>query len=174
MFSQMKQYLSSEVCLSCEGCCRFDKEKSDWRPKVGKSEEKSILENLTLDKKIIVKELVEKGGYLKDKLCHGMYHCTFFNSEDTTCGIYHNRPFECRLYPFVLTRWNEKSAVCVHLPCPYIQKTKGSLEYDQYVLYLKDFFKKQEVEALLKNNSHLFGQYLGYESDLEHVFDVVL
>ena len=174
MFSTMKQFLSSDVCLSCEGCCRFDKEKSDWRPKAGKSEERPIMASLPLDKKIESRSIIEKGGYLKDKLCHGMYACTFFNSDDSTCGIYHDRPFECRLYPFVLTRWRQKSAVCVHLPCPYVQKKKSSLEYDQYVVYLKELFQKQEVESFLRENSHLFGDYLGYEKEVEWVFDVVL
>lgn len=170
----MKQFLSSDVCLSCEGCCRFDKEKSDWRPKVGASEERSMIANLAPAEKIGSRALVEKGGYLTDKLCHGMYMCTFFNPDDSTCGVYHHRPFECRLYPFVLTRVEQKPVVCVHLPCPYVQKKKGTLEYDQYVLYLKDYFKKTEVHSLLKENPHLFGDYLGYEADLELVFDVVL
>jgi len=171
MFSDMKQFLSSDVCLSCEGCCRFDKGKSVWRPKVGEVEERPIIVNLPLSKKIESRSIFEKGGYLKDKLCHGMYACTFFNPDDTTCGIYHNRPFECRLYPFVLTRLENKPAVSVHLSCPYVQQKKGTPEYDQYVSYLKEYFKKAEVSSLLKENSHLFGDYAGYESELEWVFD---
>jgi len=174
MFEDMKQFLSSDVCLSCEGCCRFDKEKSDWRAKVGMSEEQAILANFPLSQKIQPKEAVEKGGYLKDKLCHGIYACTFFNPEDTTCGIYHHRPFECRLYPFVLTQWKKKTAVCVHLLCPYIGMKKDSPEYDQYVGYLKELFQKQNVKLFLKENPHLFGDYLGYENELELVFDVDL
>jgi Fe-S-cluster containining protein len=173
MFSDMKQFLSSKMCLSCEGCCRFDKGKSQWRPKVGDSEERAIIVNMPSTEKIGSRRLVEKGGYLNDKLCHGMYMCTFFNPDDSTCGIYHNRPFECRLYPFVLTRLKQKLSVCVHLPCPYIQEKKGTLEYDQYIFYLKEYLKKAEVNSLLKENSHLFGDYVGYEAELEWVFDVV-
>jgi len=172
MFNEMKQFLSSDVCLSCEGCCRFDKEKSDWRPKVGKSEERSIASNLMLGEKAESKRLVERGGYLDDKLCHGLYACIFFNPDDSTCGIYHNRPFECRLYPFVLTRLEEKPAVSVHLSCPYVQEKKGTLEYDQYVCYLKEFLKTDAVDSLLRKNPHLFGDYLGYETELEWVFDI--
>jgi Fe-S-cluster containining protein len=174
MFNNMKQFLSSEVCLSCEGCCRFDKEKSDWRPKVGESEERSIIINLPLDKKIESRSIIEKGGYLKDKLCHGMFTCTFFNSDDSTCGIYHNRPFECKLYPFVLTKVDHRVSVSVHLPCPYVQQKKGSVAYDKYTMYLKELFQKPDVKLFLKENSHLFGDYLGYELELEWVFDVSL
>jgi len=172
MFDNIKQFLSSDVCLSCEGCCRFDKEKSDWRPKVGGGEEKSIKNSLPPDKNIELKKISEKGGYLNDKLCHGMYVCTYFNSEDSTCGIYHNRPFECKLYPFVLTKVNEKQAVSVHLACPYVKQKKNSVEYESFVNYLKQYFEREEVITLLKNNPHLFGDYCGYENELEWIFDV--
>jgi len=158
----MKQFLSSDVCLACEGCCRFDKEKSDWRPKIGKSE------------KICSQVTVEQGGYLNDKLCQGIYVCGFFNSKDTTCTIYQDRPFECQLYPFVLTGFNQNPAVSVHLSCPYVQEKKETKVYDQYVSYLKDLFLEPEVGVLLKASPHLFGKYLGYESELEWVFDVKL
>ncbi|MCK5180608.1 MAG: YkgJ family cysteine cluster protein [Candidatus Omnitrophica bacterium] len=172
MLTEMKQFLSSDVCLSCEGCCRFDKEKSDWRPKVGESEERAIVANLTVAEKIESKKLVERGGYLSDKSCHGMHVCTFFHSDDSTCRIYHNRPFECRLYPFVLTRLRQARAVSVHLSCPYVQEKKGTLEYDQYVGYLKELFQSPEVDSLLRKNAHLFGDYSGYEAELEWVFDI--
>lgn len=170
MFKDMQQFLSSDVCLSCEGCCRFDKNKSDWRPKIGKSEEPVISDYLVSSEKIATRLVVEKGGYLEDKLCHGMYACKHFNPEDTTCGIYEVRPFECRLYPFVLTRLNNKVEVSVHLTCPYVQRTKDTREYYQYVEYLKEFFNKPEVGAFLKNNLHLFGKYSGYEDELLPVF----
>lgn len=175
MFNNMKQFLSSDVCLSCEGCCRFDKEKSDWRPKVGKSEEPPIVENLSDKQNAELKpHLFEKGGYIQDKLCHGLFTCVFFNSEDTTCGIYQNRPFECRLYPFVLTLKNNKPVVCVHLTCPYIQTEKDSPKYHEYVSYLKNLFQEEKTQSLLVTNPHLFGKYLGYENELEWVFDVDL
>lgn len=173
MLDKIQNFLSSDVCLSCEGCCRFDKEKSDWRPKVGQSEERPIMVSLSLDKKMCAQGLIEKGGYLKDKLCHGMYACTFFNPDDSTCGIYHHRPFECRLYPFVLTKLNQKQVVCVHLPCPYIQQKKEHKKYDEYAEYLKDFFQNPEIASFLEENPHLFGDYLGYEDELEWIFDVV-
>ncbi len=156
----MKQFFSSDVCLSCEGCCRFDREKSEWRPKVGKSE------------KIFAQTTIERGGYLDDKSCQGIYVCGFFNFRDTTCSVYHDRPFECRLYPFVLTCFNQKQAVSIHLSCPYVQEQKETEVYNQYVGYLKDFFLKPEVSTLLKKNPYLFGDYSGYESELEWIFDV--
>ena len=108
MCSDMKQFLRSDVCLSCEGCCRFNKEKSEWRPKVTNAEIKLISEE-----KIASGERVEEDGYLNDKLCHGTHVCTFFNPEDSTCAIYDIRPFECRLYPFVLTKVDQAPAVDV-------------------------------------------------------------
>jgi Fe-S-cluster containining protein len=165
MFENMKKFLLSDVCLSCDGCCRFDREKSDWRPKVGKVEAEALSENG-------MKAAVEKGGYLQDKLCRDIYACTFFNLDDTTCTIYPTRPFECRLYPFVLTKKNGQQSVCVHLNCPYVDKNKGSEAYAEHIAYLKEFFREPEVVSLLRGNPHLFGDYLGYEDELEWIFNV--
>lgn len=172
MFSDMKQFLSSDICLSCQGCCRFDQEKSDWRPKVGELEERPILAHLPLDKKVESRGLIEKGSYLKDKLCQGTYMCTFLNPDDTKCEIYYYRPFECRLYPFVLTRLHKKPALSVHLPCPVVLQKKNTPAYDEYVDYLKTFFQKTEVLRLIRENPQLFGSYQGYENELEWVFDM--
>ena len=66
----------------------------------------------------------------------------------------------------------EKLFVSVHLACPYIQENKESSKYEQYVDYLELFFKRNDVESFLKDNPHLFGTYVGYESELEKVFEV--
>ncbi|MCA9401080.1 MAG: YkgJ family cysteine cluster protein [Candidatus Omnitrophica bacterium] len=172
MFTDLKQFLSSQMCLSCDGCCRFDSLNNDWRPKVGAIEADHLIQNKKLKAPASRAGIIDGGGYLPDKACHGLFMCEFFNLEDTTCAIYHHRPFECRLYPFVLTKRLDKNAVSVHLTCPYIMKMKGSSEYDRYVSYLKDYFTRNDLLVFLQENPHLFGEYPGYESELEEVFPV--
>jgi len=38
MFKDLPQCVPQGVCLSCDGCCRFDKRTSAWRPKIGADE----------------------------------------------------------------------------------------------------------------------------------------
>ncbi|VAX35799.1 hypothetical protein MNBD_UNCLBAC01-324 [hydrothermal vent metagenome] len=161
----MKQFLSSKTCLSCEGCCRFLEQKSKWRAKVTVCEQKNISKCFPLK--------INSKGYLKDKPCHGKFACTFFNPKNTTCTIYDKRPFECSLYPFILTNRDNKPSVSVHLACPYIQDKKDSSEYTRYVIYLKKIFKTPKIQNLLKTNPFLFSDYGNDQIELEVVFPLV-
>ncbi|MCR4337343.1 MAG: phosphatidylglycerol lysyltransferase domain-containing protein [Candidatus Omnitrophica bacterium] len=163
----LKQYVPSSVCLSCDGCCRFKEQNSRWRPRVGLQEKTQ----LSLAEKIFATAVDEEGS-LKTISCGGMHLCQFFNATDHTCGVYQNRPFECQLYPFLLTRWQGKVAICVHWNCPHVQKHFGSLEYQKYVQYLQDYFGQAEVKEFVEKNPGLIGDYGGYEAELEYLFNV--
>jgi len=168
----MKQFLSSKTCLSCEGCCRFAKEKSEWRAKVGICEEKNITNIFPLDHEGFKKTITDSSGYLKNKLCGNFFCCMFFDPDDHRCAIYHNRPFECSLYPFVLTLSDDTPSVSVHLFCPHIQNTIKTKTYAQYISYLKEIFKRNEIKELLRSNPFLFGDYLKDQAELELVFHI--
>ena len=68
--------------------------------------------------------------------------CTFFDDKDNTCRIYDNRPFECQLYPFLLTNEHNKINVHVHLSCPHIQDHLSTDEFEKFRGELKTFFAK--------------------------------
>lgn len=167
MFKDFKKLITSDICLSCDGCCQFDGINNDWRAKAGEAEADIIVQ-----KAIAPKDIIADGGYLKEKLCHGIYVCEFFDTDTHKCGIYEDRPFECRLYPFVLTRCHDKPAVSVHLSCPYVQENSDSQSYEKYIIYLKKYFQRQDLKEFLQVNPHLFGDYRGYEKELAHVFNV--
>ena len=169
MISDMKQFVPSQVCLGCDGCCRFKEEDSAWRPRIAESEKKQISTKPGLAEKIFSKATIAEDGHLKAVACHGLYICNFFNPEHNTCGIYHARPFDCQLYPFVLTKDQEKIAVCVHLNCPYVQEKRKAEEFPRYVDYLKEFFVRAEVKTFLKKNPTLVGDYSPYREELEQI-----
>ncbi len=173
MLTQVSQYVPSKVCLSCDGCCRFKEPKSPWRPKIAQEEKARFLQ-LGLAERILSKRTVDASGHLTTLACGGMHLCTFFNPEDHTCSIYHFRPFECQLYPFVLTRDKKKTIVSVHLLCPFIQKTRQDKEFQDYTDYLKEFFQHKEVISFLKKNPSLIGDYSAYKDELEELFALSL
>ncbi|MCI0405004.1 MAG: phosphoribosylanthranilate isomerase [candidate division Zixibacteria bacterium] len=43
MPEELKQFVPQEVCLACDGCCRFKEDSSEWRPKVAKTELDALL-----------------------------------------------------------------------------------------------------------------------------------
>lgn len=174
MISEMKQFVPSEVCLGCDGCCRFKEEDSAWRPRITDSEKKQISTKPGLADKIFSKVKVGDDHQLTTVLCHGLHICTFFNPEHNTCGIYHARPFDCQLYPFVMTRNEGRAVVSVHLLCPHIQEKKDSEEFVQYAQYLRGFFARPDVITFLQKNPFMIGDYSPYRDELEELFELNL
>ena len=173
MNNNLNQFVPSEVCLQCDGCCRFKEENSAWQPKMAK-EEIAQLRKTGLADLILSKEIFSQEGSIKTISCHGEHLCSFFNPQDHTCRIYSSRPFECRLYPFVLTRKNKQTVISVHRLCPFVQQKRSTRDFDDYVAYLKNFFQEKEILAFLKRNPDLAGDYSDYQAELEYLFSLPL
>lgn len=172
MLKDLKQYVPSEVCLSCDGCCRFKDGQSDWRPKVADEEMASAVKE-GLASHIFFKEVLDEGHQIKTIRCHdGAHICRFFFLEGNVCTIYAFRPFECQLYPFVLMRQNDKIVLAVHLNCPHIQATHPSADFDRYVAYLQQFFQQKNVMQFIGRNSSLISDYAAYQEELKCLFPV--
>ncbi len=167
MLKDMKQFVPSEVCLSCDGCCRFKEEKSVFRPKVEGDEFASLADN------IFPKAALDSGGHIKAIACtSGEYICTFFDPQKNTCKIYHFRPFECQLYPFVISREQKEIILNVHLPCPFVEQNMKNPVFSEYVEYLKEFFQRADVVDFIKKNSSLVSNYAAYEDELLPLFAI--
>jgi Fe-S-cluster containining protein len=163
----LAQFVPSHVCLACDGCCRFKEEDSSWRPKVGADE--------GLAEHIFAREALDAGQRIKTVRCQdGAYQCRFFSPEGNVCTIYAYRPFECRLYPFILRQVGSEVVLAVHLNCPHIQQTKKEESFDQYVQYLRIFFAEYEVAEFLRNNRSLVDPYSSYDDELENLFTIYL
>lgn len=165
---EFQQFVPQETCLSCDGCCRFKEQDSEWRPKVGKEEIEPAQQ--TLPEKILLKDKIDSSGHIKTMSVNGQCACSFFNPEDNTCRIYSGRPFDCQLYPFILVREEDRISVCVHLNCPFIQKQHKSRDFFEYIDYLHDYFSSEAVLSFLKNNPDLAGDYKDYRNELKHIF----
>ena len=173
MVDPLRQFVPSEVCLRCDGCCRFKEADSSWRPRMT-AEEINQAAKKGLAQKILSKEILSQDGRLNTVSCAGEHLCSFLNPKDHTCGIYQHRPFECRLYPFVLTRDTDGAGVYVHLNCPFVQEKYASADLHRYVEYLKEFFAKETVLDFLKRNPSLIGDYAEYRAELELMFPLPL
>ncbi|MBI4845844.1 MAG: YkgJ family cysteine cluster protein [Candidatus Omnitrophica bacterium] len=137
---EIKPYVDSKFCLECKGCCLFMKEK--WLPHL-LEDEKKLLEK----DRIKLKEINNTDG------------CEFLNRKNHLCCIYGQRPFECRLYPFLLVR-NEKTLdLVVHLACPFIMDSRESEYFKTYSSELVSFLKKSPAVDLLKKEYKAFRVY---------------
>jgi len=155
------QFVPQKVCLSCDGCCRFKQPDSSWRPKAAQEE---IGEGHDHE--------LDGNGYIRAVECRGQVQCMHFQAEGNTCGIYERRPFECRLYPFLLMKRNGAGAIGVHLSCPYIQQKRQEDDFKNYVEDLKRYFHRRETLEFIQRNQLLLGDYSDYEQEVEYLFDL--
>ncbi len=168
MFNDFKQFVPSEVCLKCDGCCRFKEADSRWRPYFSPSEIK-IAALPSLPDKVFGKHLVGLDQRIKTTPCGQGFLCHFFNPQDNSCGIYHARPFECQLYPFILGKEDKNIILYVHLNCPFVSEHWGLGVYKEYAQYLVNFFDQSSVRTFLKENLSLIADYSAYRAEMDCV-----
>lgn len=169
MINPLQQFVPSDVCLQCDGCCRFKDADSSWRPRMTGEEIKQAAKK-GLAAQILSKEILSPDGRIKTVSCGAEHLCSFFHPQDHTCRIYQTRPFECQLYPFVLSKETDGAGVYVHWNCPFVQEKRESEDFVRYVEYLKNFFAAAEVLNFLKRNPSLVGDYAEYREELEFMF----
>src|ERR1700733_13888509 len=162
----LKQFVPSEICLKCNGCCRYKEADSAWRPKLGASDQADLAALITAG------DVLDAQAYIKTIQVCGEHFCKFLNQRDNTCGIYTKRPFECSLYPFIISQAPDAVKVYVHLSCPYVQDHLSRAAYDDYVVYLKGFFRRDDIRDFLFANKAMFHDYSVYAPELLHLFDL--
>lgn len=140
---KLRQFVTSNFCLKCDGCCRFNERNTIWSPRLLKEEEEK------LGKKI---RLLPNP---KDE----NFTCAYFDTRNNRCQAYGFRPLECRLYPFLINRKDNKVFLALDLKCPYINKKLESQRYKKYIHYLSNIFRSQGAIKILKNNLKLIQAY---------------
>lgn len=154
--SLIKQFIPQEFCLKCLGCCRFAQADSVWLPclldeeMLGLADREGIpAVSLSLDKRIIPVPLKDKEGFI----------CPLLNIESNKCKIYDFRPFECQLYPFLISMRDKKILLTIDLNCPYIKEKINSKEFKEYLEYLVNFLNSAEQLKILKDNPQVLQAY---------------
>ena len=87
------------------------------------------------------------------------YICAFFDIGTNKCRVYDLRPFECRLYPFLITLRGKKVLLTVDLNCPYIREKLKTKEFKEYTDYLTSFLNSPARIRMLKDNPHILCAY---------------
>jgi len=160
-----KPLVPSRICLSCKGCCRFINKNTVWQPHLT-AEERLVFKNKGYFEKDFNKKLVE--AQRRGKL----FYCQFFSSPQNSCRIYRFRPFECRLYPLVLTVDKGVIMLAAHLACPFILSNLNTKEFKRYVEYLRKYFFKNETRKFIKANPAIAQNYKNYKKELIFLFSI--
>ena len=144
----LKQFVPSKVCFSCDVCCRFNEQDSVWTPSLA-----------DIDIQRLSKELVSKDKKLKTQVFKDIFVCSCFEPKNNNCKIYASRPFECRLYPFLLAKNDGRIFLGLDTKCPFAKEKKGSEELKQFKKYLLELIKQNDIKAVISNNPQLIADY---------------
>jgi uncharacterized protein len=158
----MEQFIPQKYCLECKHCCRFAQADSVWTPCLLDEEVQDLIGRdipsvfLSPQRKFMLIPNPEGEGFI----------CPVLNVPDNKCKIYNSRPFECRLYPFLITVREKKVLLTVDLNCPFIKENADSQKMKDYIVYLTSFLNSPSQLRLLKDNPQIIQAY-------EEVMDVV-
>ncbi len=156
----MIQISSKNICTGCRGCCIFDKDYYFFAPVVTKEEKQILIEKHSKNES----DFEEKDGRLQIKLKQFTEDkvCPFLNTKTWLCGVYENRPFDCKLYPYVLMWDKDKAHVVLAIDksgCPAydLKKEEEKLHYHQEIV---KYLNSEKTREMLQKNNYLIWDYL--------------
>jgi Fe-S-cluster containining protein len=163
----IKQFIPQEVCLKCQGCCRFKEASSVWSPCLLNEEIQELLDKPGIPAATIsicrrIQPIANPNG--------ADFLCPFLGIRDNQCKIYNIRPFECQLYPFLINLRKDKVLLTVDLNCPYVYEQINSPKAKDYIIYLTDYLNSAPLLSMLKDNPQIIQAY----EDLREVAELNL
>lgn len=152
----IKQFVPQEFCIKCRGCCRFKEANSVWSPCLLDEEIQELLDkkgipaaSISIDRRLQLIANPDGADFI----------CPFLGSADNQCKIYDIRPFECRLYPFLINLRKKKALLTVDLNCPYAYEKINSREAKEYIIYLTDYLNSPQLLKMFKDNPQIIQAY---------------
>jgi Fe-S-cluster containining protein len=144
----LKQIIPQGFCHKCEICCRFPAKNSVLAPYFSAPEiERAKAPFIFLPR-------LDNFRGTKANLANGKncFFCPFFNQRKNSCRIYAARPFDCQLYPFMVTYDEnlEKVVLCADRQCPFIEKKLSTAKSQSYLKYLQNFLE-ENADWFLQN-----------------------
>ncbi|TRZ99852.1 MAG: YkgJ family cysteine cluster protein [Nitrospiraceae bacterium] len=154
----VEQLVPSRVCFACDVCCRFPEQDSALRPYFTREEiQSAIARGVSPD------AFPDQAGSKIAVVPHGEegYRCPAFDPQTGHCGIYEDRPLDCRLYP-VAVMWDQACSAVVmgwDSKCPFIRDNLDSPESQAYVERTSAILESQESVKVFVSNKQLIGSF---------------
>ncbi len=152
----LPQPVPREFCLQCDVCCRYSEQFSAWSPFILKEE----LNNF----RPCVPQFIESYGInIAPVKRNGRFVCPFFDLKNNRCRIYPNRPFDCRMYPFLVSYNSNYTHIILAASrqCPFVADKKNLPVVMKHAKALKDILEKEEAAEMLYLNKGLIMPYSG-------------
>ncbi len=160
---QIPQIVTPEQCAACRGCCRFSEPQSDWSPR------------LLPDDAIGLLKAFPDGAWragsdrIALRACAGDHACAFLEASSHQCQTYASRPFECRLYPLLLSREKDVFKVYAHLACPAVEELRCSGKWEARRAEVAAFFARRDVRSFVMQNAAMLPDYSVFPGETEEI-----
>ncbi len=157
---KLYQIIPSEVCFSCDVCCRFLEADSPLAPIFTENEKQQAISQGT-DPTLFQPQADGKSTQIRLKPYQDFYICPFFEPETSRCTIYANRPLDCQLYPFALMFNEDRSRVVlgVDMLCPFGEAHLNTEAFQLHVQHVIDYVESEAVRKQIAENWSLIGDY---------------
>ncbi|MEK6568323.1 MAG: phosphatidylglycerol lysyltransferase domain-containing protein, partial [Candidatus Omnitrophota bacterium] len=142
---ELKQFVPSNYCLKCVGCCRFLENPTIWAPQ----------------------------GFRLVKTNDG-YRCEHLKEKNNRCAMYPQRPLDCRMYPFLLVRKGGNLHLGLHKSCCFVEeKQPAAADIQAYAQYLKNRLNTASLISAISENPEIAADYqenVELITDLKDIF----
>lgn len=154
------QIIPSEVCFSCDVCCRFLEADSPLAPIFTETERQKIIAH-GADPKLFRSQTDSTSTQIQLRPHNDFYICPFFEPETSHCTIYPIRPLDCQLYPFALMFSKDGSEVVLGVDtlCPFGEKYLETAAFQRHIRDVIDYVESEAVTAQIAAHWCLIGDY---------------
>lgn len=155
----LPQIVPSELCLTCDVCCRFPERESFLRPFFTAEEiEQAVAHGAAPE------HFPDPAGGRIRLVPHPHdegYLCPCFDHATQHCAIYPVRPLDCRLYPIALMRDQEGHDLIMGLDakCPYVRDSANASRLQDYVERVGREMARPALRNVLAGYPDLIGRF---------------
>jgi len=153
----VEQIVPSPVCVACDVCCRFPEADSPLRPYFTQEEIRAALAH-----GIAPDAFSDHAGSKVSVVPHeDGYICPAFAPTTGRCGIYQDRPLDCRLYPVAVV-WDQTHTEVVmgwDSKCQFIRDNRESPESRAYLERTAAWLESDAIFPVFLANRQLIGSF---------------
>lgn len=160
--------VTSQQCLECRGCCAFAHSGGDWSPRLT-PEDASMLAGVFPGKEWQDGE--ERVALVSSSRGQA---CFFLDEADHRCRAYGVRPYECRLYPFLLSLEDGVVRVYAHLSCPALADMLKKKDWRRSISAVRVFFQQDKTLGWVRQYATHLVDYRPFLAEMKYLFDVAV
>ena len=157
---KLYQIIPSEVCFSCDVCCRFLEVDSPLAP-IFTETEKARVVAAGANPALFRSQADGKSAQIHLKSHDDFYICPFFEPETSRCTIYPIRPLDCRLYPFAIMFSEDGNEVVLGVDtlCPFGEEHLETETFQRHIHDVIEYVESETVTEQIAANWSLIGDY---------------